>query len=135
MPTEFDDREFPIVRMRPVEASEDHDIHERIAFLDAQLARRERWALVFDTRRSAMLTAAQRRIWGDWVARRDAELHDYVAGAAILVGSATGRAVFTAIFWLWKPPVDCVFVANDDEAERVVREMLAGRRPTRGTLS
>lgn len=125
MPSEFDDREFPIVRMRAFGISADSDIEERMAFLDRQLARGPTFALVFDTRRSALLSAAHRRMWGAWVAKNEQLLAQRAAGCAVLVGSAAGRGVFTAICWIWQPPIPLIFVGTDDEAEGVVRRMLA----------
>lgn len=125
MPSELDDGDFPIVRMRAHGPTSDEDLDERIAFMDRQLARGHEFALVFDTRRSNLLGAAHRRRWADWVARNEQAMRDRLVGGAILVSSPAGRGVFTAIFWMWKPPVPVVFVNTDEEAEAVVRRQLA----------
>lgn len=125
MPSQMDDHDFPIVRLRAFGKSTDDDIRARLAFLDDQLARCERGALIFDTRDAVPIWAAHRRMWSEWLTRNEPRIRQHVAGAAILTGSAAMRGVFNVILWAWKPPIPVVFVGTLEEAERVVRIQLA----------
>lgn len=127
MPTEFDDRDYPLLRLRAYGESTDRDIAERIAFLQRHLERREPIALVFDSSSSRPLTASQRKQWTDWLSAHDALIRRYAVGCAIVATSALVRGVFTAVFWLWNPPMPYTIVGTVREAEAWARERLAAR--------
>jgi hypothetical protein len=124
MPSVFDERDFPVVRVQVIGESTDADVEERLGFLDQQLARGGVIALIFDARRSRPLTAKHRRMWREWLEKNERTVKSCGAGAAILVSSAAVRGVFTALFWMWKPIIPCAFVATDEEAESFVETAL-----------
>lgn len=128
MPTEFDDSEFPLVRLRAFGASSDEDIRERLAFLERQAERSEPFALVFDTSASRPLTAKQRKMWTDWLSANTERARRQILGCAIVVTSAINRGVFTGVFWLWNPPMPYTFTATPEEADQWARARLPDRR-------
>lgn len=124
MPTVFDESEFPLVRMRVYGATSDADLNERLSKLEGFLGRREKMALVFDSSGSQGLSAAQRKMWGDWLEKQDPFVRRYCVGCAIVVTSTFVRAVFTGVFWLWSPPVPYAFFASPSEADAWARARL-----------
>lgn len=125
MPTEFDDRDYPLLRLHAYGESTDRDVAERIAFVHRHLERREPIALIFDSSQSRPLTASQRRQWTDWLSAHDVLIRRYAVGVAIVVTSTLVRGVFTAVFWLWKPPMPYTIVGTVRDAETWTRERLA----------
>jgi hypothetical protein len=124
VPSEFDDRDYPLIRIRALGESRDEDILERLAFLERHLARPGKLALVFDTTGSKPIGARQRKMWTDWLTRHDARLRRNVAGVAMVVTSALMRGVFTGIFWVWQPPMPYAFTATAREADAWARARL-----------
>lgn len=124
MPTDFDDRDYPLLRLHARGESLDQDIADRCAFLERHLARKEKIALVFDTTGSRPLTARQRKLWTDWLSAHDAILRRYLAGVGIVVTNTLVRGVFTGVFWVWQPPMPYTFVARARDAEAWARARL-----------
>lgn len=125
MPTEFDDREFPLLRLHAVGESRDADIEDRLAFVERHLLKGPRVALVFDTSRSRPLSARQRRMWTDWLRAHDALIRKNVAGVALVVTSTLIRGVFTGVFWVWQPPMPYTFTGTVRDADAWARARLA----------
>ena len=128
MPTDFDESDFPLVRVHAHGQSADSDVEERLAFAKRLLQRREKVALVFDTTGGRPLTARQRKMWADWLTEHDVLVRKYLVGCAIVVDSALTRGVFTGVFWLWSPPMPYTFAATPRQAEAWARERLAEQR-------
>ncbi len=124
MPTVFDDSEFPLVRMRVYGASTDAEVEDRLASLETYLNRRTKMVLVFDSSGSQGLSAAQRKMWGDWLAKQDPLVRRYCVGSALVVTSTFVRAVFTGVFWLWSPPFPYAFFSSPAEADAWARAQL-----------
>lgn len=125
MPTEYDERSFPITLLRPVGDTTDQDLAERFAFLERQLGRLGTGALIFDTRQSNGLSASHRQQWSSWLERNGERIRKHVVFVGIPVDSAAQRGIFTAVFWLWKPTIPCVFVATEAEAFRLAEQAIA----------
>ena len=126
MPTEFDDSEFPLVRLHAHGQSTDAEVAERIAFLERQAERGEPFALVFDTTGSKPLTASQRKMYTDWLEQHTERAAREILGCAFVVTSALNRGIFTGVFWVWKPPMPYTFCGSRAEAEVWARARLAG---------
>lgn len=129
MPTDFDDAEFPLVRLHAYGRSTDTEVAERIAFIERQADRGEPFALVFDTTGSQPLTAGQRKMYTDWLALNTERAKRDIVGCAFVVNSALNRGIFTGVFWVWSPPMPYTFCATRDEAEAWVKARLSSTAP------
>jgi hypothetical protein len=116
VPNVFDDSRFPLVVIEAVGSSSDEDVRERLAFLEKVLARGSTGVLVFDSSGNAGLSAMQRRMWVDWLAKHDVALRERSLAAAFVTPNALVRGTYTAVFWLWSPPFTHVFVRTREEA-------------------
>ena len=124
MPTDYDDRDFPIVRLHAYGESTDREVAERIAFIQRHLDERQPMALVFDTTGGTALSAKQRKMWTDWLSTHDRLIRRYMVGCAIVASSSVVRGVFTAVFWVYRPPMPYTFVGTAAEADAWVRDRL-----------
>ncbi len=97
-------------------SSSDEDVRERLAFLEKVLARGTNGVLVFDSSGNAGLSAMQRRMWVDWLAKHDRALREKSVAAAFVTPNPLVRGTYTAVFWLWSPPFAHVFVRTREEA-------------------
>jgi len=130
MPTDFDERDHPVLWIRTLGESRDDDIAERFAFAERHLQGRARVAIIFDTTAGRPLTARHRRMWTEWLTANDHRLRKQLAGVAIVVTSAMARGVFTGVFWVWQPPMPYAFVATGAEAEAWARARLRDVGPS-----
>ncbi len=125
MPTRYDEAAFPLLRIHATGDSSDEDVHERLAFLERQLDRREKIVVVFDTTGSRPISARQRKMWTDWLSKEDPRIRRYLMGVSIVVTSTVVRGVFTGVFWVWRPPMPYTFTASVGEAEAWAHRQLA----------
>lgn len=127
MPTRFDAAEAPLLRMKVVGPSTDHEVQERLDWLTRYLRERESGALLFDASDSRPLSAKQRKLRTDWLASHGGLVRAKCVGVAFVVTSPLVRGVFTAAFWVWPPPMPYVFVDGAAEGEVWLRARLHER--------
>jgi hypothetical protein len=94
---------------------------------DECFARRERFALITDTRPLTRLPdAIWRRTLGDWLNEPVFRLRTgrYNVGSATIFTSRLTRSTMTAILWVWKPPAPQFAASNMVEAADWCCDML-----------
>jgi len=116
MPSELDDSAFPLVRIRSMGMSSDADVEERLAFLDRQLARGERVALLIDAQGARPISARQRRMWVEWLHDNEDAIERFCVCAAFVIDSVAVRGVYSAIFWMFPLPIEYDFLESPDVA-------------------
>jgi hypothetical protein len=98
----FDDREWPLVRIRQSHALSDHDFGALLDYIDALFLRGQRFAVLLDVREAPPLTAPQRKAVAERANKSCARYPTRLVGMALVMSSALQRGVFTAIQWLCK---------------------------------
>lgn len=122
---ECDSSAFPFVHVRfaPDNASD----AEVRAFIDEQrrlLERKQRFAMLVDASRLTSSSAAQRRMYADWMRESEAPSKLYCLGMAVVMSSPIIRGAMQAVLWLFSPPVPIEVFARSDEARARIDEWL-----------
>jgi hypothetical protein len=115
----FDDSAWPLlVGTCPARLS-DSSVRSLIAFFDGVHAKKERFALVLDTRPLGTMPGARwRKEIADWGGSPKVQGHSmrYCVATAVVTSSVLTRGVFVALGWLWKPAAPVRAVATVEEA-------------------
>lgn len=130
MGTVYDDHEQPLLRMRITGVADDAEIAERIAWLHGHLVHGDALAVVLDSREGGPLTASQRKMWVDWLRANNSAISQRCVGCAIVAGSGIAKNMYTAIFWIWHPPMPVLSTVSIEEATAWARAKL-GEAPLR----
>jgi hypothetical protein len=115
----IDDRAWPLVITTSPPAPGPESIDTLVAYFDVCFQRRERFALVTDSRQVVtMPDAIWRKRLADWMneptfRQRSAR---YNVGSAVVLTSGPVRATLTAVTWLWKPPTPQHYCSSMDDA-------------------
>lgn len=100
--------------------------------LDAGFARvferKQRFALITDTRRIVELPKArERKALTDWASRPDQLLNQktWNAGSATIVQNGIFRTVLQGLYWVWTPPAPQYAAKDEDDALTWCMQLLA----------
>ncbi len=121
---DFDEREWPLVNVRYaaiMTSDEAEEYHRRIG---ACLARREVFAILADARLAEVPSASERMRMASFISQTSDVSSRYVAGMALVVKTAAGRGVLTAVEWLYPPPFPLKAFATSEEARAWLLERL-----------
>ncbi len=114
---DFDDSEFPLVRVRTPPVFDDGDFIALFRRFELNFARRERYALVLDASPVQHVpTAKQRALISAWEKDHVADTRRWNVGTALVVTSALVRGVLTALAWAVPDETPRVHVATVREA-------------------
>lgn len=115
---------FPLVRITYEGKIDDDAFRAHLAEYAALIARKQRYALVFDATRSGAPGAAQRRMQADFIEEHRAQLSVLCAGGAFAISSPVIRGALTAILWVTSLPFPHTVVADVKSAEAWARTRL-----------
>ena len=125
--TRYDETHWPFVVITlPVRELTEHEFQDNLRRMDEYAARGGPFGFVLDTRGAPDPDAGRRRLIAEfWDAclRRHG---DSFLGAAIVMSSSTGRAVFKAILWLRQNPERLIPVATTEEGLERLRALAPG---------
>ncbi|HEY4011910.1 MAG TPA: hypothetical protein VGM06_01120 [Polyangiaceae bacterium] len=125
----YDDSEWPIVVVTlPAHELSEREFNENLREMGKYGERGGRFGFVVDTRGAPDPNAEHRRAIADFwdnCLRRHGE---FFIGAAIVLSSSTGRAVFKAILWLRSSPLLLVPVATPAEGLEKLRSAASQSR-------
>jgi hypothetical protein len=121
----YDDSRAPLVVVTSTGESSNEDYDAYLERLTALVRRRQRYAIVFDARRSARPTPRQRQKQADWMQANSSAIRSYNVGIAFVIDSAIVRGALTAILWLQETPSPHKVFASLDGAEQWVSGLLA----------
>jgi hypothetical protein len=115
----FDWAAWPLVVATCPTRVADESMESFIAVFTELHLRKERFALIFDTRPTQSLPSAKwRKAMADWANEPRVRLNTerYNVGWAIVFSSALARGACTALLWLWRPPSPQFAAATMEEA-------------------
>ena len=120
----IDDSRWPLVVSRATEFIDDPEAAE-VSYerLEAILARRQRFVLIFDMR-GATSTPARRRKFLEWCARHSDALTRYLVAGAVIASSSIERGFATATLWVRTPPWPTRVFGDPQEAEEWLMGMM-----------
>lgn len=121
----YDDRQWPLVRIRLAQDLSEQEFEAALDYIDALFLRGQRFAVLLDVRTAAPLTAPQRKAVAERSNASYARHPTRLAGMAIVMSSALQRGVFTAIQWLCKESHPTRAFADIAPAEDWLRARLA----------
>jgi hypothetical protein len=123
-PIKYDESNWPyvIATLPPRECSE-AEFRETLRRLDEYAARGGEFGFVLDTRGAPDPNAARRRAIAEYWDGCQRRYPDLFIGAAIVMSSSTGRAVFKAILWLRQVAQPLVPVATPEEGLERLRSL------------
>lgn len=112
----------PLTCLRPVGKPSDEELAETLQsitrLLAEQRARESRHIMIIDMRRSAPLSAPQRRTSSEWMKSTMPLVKQVVIGAVFVIDSPIIRGVLTALLWLQPMEQPHGLVGSLDEAVR-----------------
>jgi hypothetical protein len=121
---------WPVVVVTMPSELTDAGTQKLIAASDALFARRQRFAMITDTRRLSRVPGArERRKLGEWLVRPE-QLENqrrWSVGNATVIDNPLVRGGLQAVYWVWSAPNPQLVVATVDEAWAFVAAKLAER--------
>jgi hypothetical protein len=121
----FDERDWPIVRVTYPHHMSENEAADYYQRLRECLKRKRRFALLMDARQAELPTAAERaQITEFWRATAE-ESARLLVGIAVVMKTALGRAVVTALCWAYTPPFAIRSFGTLFEGEHWLRDRLA----------
>ena len=125
----YDDSHWPLVVVTyPSGPVSELGFKENLRRLDEYAERGGPFGFVLDTRETPEPDAARRRAIAEYWDSCALRFPDRFIGAAIVMSSSTGRAIFKAISWLRNRPVVLVAVATPAEGISKLRAALKEKR-------
>jgi len=124
----LDDSAWPLILGTCPARLGDTSVQALGAFFDDVHARKERFALIIDTRPlRAMPDARWRKEIAAWASSPKVQGHGlrYNAGTAVITSSMLTRGIFVAIGWLWQPSSPVRAIATVHEAAGWCSDQLA----------
>ena len=110
-------RAWPIIVVRPRHNVSDAQLRKALDEYSAMLASRSGpFVILMDNRHSPGLSAAQRKIIGEYNVANEARTRARCRGMAFVMTSAFVRGIMTAVFWLKTPPAESRVFEDFDEA-------------------
>ncbi|HEX2873024.1 MAG TPA: hypothetical protein VHP33_17300 [Polyangiaceae bacterium] len=125
--TRYDESNWPfvIITLPPRELTED-EFRDNLRRMDEYGARGGKFGFVLDTRGAPDPEAPRRRAIAEYWDACLGRHGDTFVGAAIVMSSSTGRAVFKAILWLRQNPQRLIPVASTEEGLQRLRALAPG---------
>lgn len=121
---EVDSTSWPVVLVRPRGELTEAHYREMFRAIEALWARKEKFLTITDTRRSAVGSARERQLIGDWMKAREELTNSYSLGSIIIVSSSIVRGAMTAINWIAQPKIPSHYVSTPREAAEHARKLL-----------
>lgn len=122
--TRYDESHWPfvVISLPPRELT-DQEFHDNLRRMDEYAARGDKFGFVLDTRSAPDPEAPRRRAIAEYWDACMRSHGDRFVGAAIVMSSSTGRAVFKAILWLRQNPQRLLPVASIEEGLERLRAL------------
>ncbi|MCA9633418.1 MAG: hypothetical protein KC766_37470 [Myxococcales bacterium] len=121
---EFDESEWPILRVIFDVSLTPEEVDEYLARCAEMLARRERMALLIDARKAEIPDAKTRARFVDFFETQRPRTRRYIAGMAVVLQTAMGRGVVTAITWIESPTFPVKSFEHASEARMWLKDLL-----------
>lgn len=118
-----DDTDFPLLRIVFAGSPSDDDVRAYFEAYDRVLARRQRYALLFDASRAEPSPTLQRRK-AEFLKQRASVLGALCLGGAYVITSPVVRGALSAVFWIQPLPYAHVVVPTVAEGEAWCRRRL-----------
>ncbi len=128
---EFDEAEFPIVKVRLLGDPTDEGFQAYLDHLTQVLRDGHKHGLLLDTGEQANFPAKYRALQAEWIAEREAELGGTWSAAAFVVRRRVFRGVLAVLFWLNPPDFPYLVTDEPENGLRFLRKQLglAASRP------
>jgi hypothetical protein len=131
----YDESEWPFVQITlPQRATTSDEFRESLRRMDEYARRGGAFGFVIDTRGAPDPDAERRREIAEYWDQCHSRHPDNFIGAAIVMSSASGRAVFKAILWLRQQRSPLLPVATPEEGlselKRMARASATMRKPS-----
>jgi hypothetical protein len=129
--TRYDEGHWPfMVVTLPAGELTDQEFHEVLRRMDGYSSTRSgKFGFVLDTRGARDPDAPRRRLIAEYWDACHRRHGDLFVGAAIVMSSSTGRAVFKAILWLRQNPQRLIPVATTEEGLERLRALVRADAP------
>ncbi len=124
---EFDETEYPIVKVRFVEEPTLEGFRSYLSHLTEILEDGQKHALHLDTGDTTQLPARFRDMQARWIEDSEAEFGEYWICAAFVTRRRIFRGVLQVLLWLHPPYYPYKVTADPDEGLEWNREQLASR--------
>lgn len=121
---EFDQSDWPVVRVAFDLELKPDEVQSYLQRCAEVLGRRERVGLLIDARRAAIPDAKTRARFAEFFAEQSPLTRRYVAGMAVVLTTAMGRGVVTALSWMQGPTFPVKSFEFEDAARRWLDEQL-----------
>lgn len=112
---------WPVVILALPPAMNEDTMRELVRQMEALYARRQRYALITDTRRLVSVPGAkERKLLTDWLTRPDQieNQRTWNVGSSTIVPNALLRGALQAIYWVWTAPNPQHVAGHLDDAWR-----------------
>lgn len=128
MPIHVDASRLPLVVLRFEGAPSDEEFSRYLDEVAREVFALDRpHGMLVDAARLTSMSAKQRRMQADWMAKHDATVRRNSAGNALVITSPLIRGALTAILWIRPMPSEHVVVSTYAEAEHWILAKLRAR--------
>jgi hypothetical protein len=117
-----------VVTVTPPPALTDSVVAYVLANLEARLARKARYVLIFDLSNTGTPSAVQRQLLAVHMKKNRELILESIQAMGVVVASPIVRGVLTAIFWIEAPPVPHQIFGSLAEAAIWAREQVRSTR-------
>jgi hypothetical protein len=124
VPFLYDESRAPLVVVTSVGDTSDAEFDIYLEQMTALLARRTRYGVLLDARRSSRPPPKQRQKQADWMTKHASALRERNVCIAFVIDNAIVRGALTAILWLQPTPAPHKVFGDMDAAERWVLDLL-----------
>lgn len=122
---EFDQSSWPIVRVAFDVEIQPSEVDVYLRWCADVLARRERIGLLIDARRADIPDAKTRARFAEFFAAQQPITRRYVVGMGVVLKTAMGRGVITALSWTQSPSFPVKSFESEAEARYWLTEQLS----------
>lgn len=125
MAIDMDDSARPLLVLRFGADWGSDEFQRYLDWYRSQLARKQRFAAVFDATRARAPSAVERRLQAEFIRDTEPMMRAHCAGLAFAISSPIIRGALTAIFWVQPPVYTHTVVPTVSEATAWARQRLA----------
>ncbi|MCB9610135.1 MAG: hypothetical protein H6716_26345 [Polyangiaceae bacterium] len=121
---EFDESEWPILRVTFDVSISPTEVDAYLARCSELLSRRERMGLLIDARRADVPDAKTRARFVEFFDVQRPRTRRYIAGMSVVLRTAMGRGVVTAVTWMESPSFPVKSFEHASEARLWLKDLL-----------